>query len=59
MFAYEDAQIVLITFVEAFCLEYFSKDVLTDLIPSAFGILDYNDFTFRETRYELFGTKSN
>ena len=58
MFAYEDAQIVPITLVETFRLEYFSKDVLTDLIPSAFGILVYNDFTFREARYELFGTKS-
>ena len=29
-----------------------------NLFPCAFGILVYNDFTFRETRYELSGTKS-
>ena len=40
--------LVLIAFVESVCLEYFSQDVLTDLIPSAFGILVYNDFTSRE-----------
>ena len=39
--------LVLITFVESVCLEYFSQDVLTDLIRSAFGILVYNDFTSR------------
>ena len=49
---------VVITFVEAVHLEYFSKGVLTDLIPAAFEILVGNDFTSRETRYELFGTKS-
>ena len=52
-----NAKNVVITFVEAVRLEYFSKDVLTDLIPSAFGILVYNNFTSRETRYELSGTK--
>ena len=40
--------LVLITFVESVCLEYFSQAVLTDLIPSAFGLLVYNDFTSRE-----------
>ena len=63
-FAHQGAQIVLmeqpllLTFAEAVCLEYFSKDILTDLIPSAFGILVYNDFTSKETRNELPGTKS-
>ena len=52
-----NAKNVVITFVEAVHLEYFSKDVLTDLIPSAFGIDVYSDFMFRETRYELSGTK--
>ena len=51
-----NAKNVVITFVEAVRLEYFSKDVLTDFIPSALGILVYNDFTFRETRYELSAT---
>ena len=32
---------VVITFVEAVRLEYFSMDVLTNLIPLAFGILVY------------------
>ena len=53
-----NAKNVVITFVEAVYLEYFSKDVLTDLIPSAFKILVFNDFTSRKTRYELSGTKS-
>ena len=53
-----NAKNVVITFVEAVYLEYFSKDVLTDLIPSAFKIFVYNDFTSRKTRYELSGTKS-
>ena len=48
---------VVITFDEAVRLEYFSKDVLPDLIPSAFEILVYDDFTSRETTYELSGTK--
>ena len=48
---------VAITFVEAVRLKCFSKDILTDLILSAFGILVYNDFTSRETKYELSGTK--
>ena len=52
-----NAKKVVITFVEAVRLEYFSKNVLTYLIPSAFIILLYNDFTSRETRYELSGTK--
>ena len=52
-----NAKKVVITFVEAVRLEYFSKDVLTDLIPSAFIILLYNDFMSRETRHELPGTK--
>ena len=52
-----NAKNIVITFVKAVCLKYFSKDFLTDLIPSAFGILVYNDFTSRETRYELSGTK--
>ena len=52
-----NAKKVVITFVEAVRLEYFSKDVLTDLIPSAFIILLYNDFMSRETRHELSGTK--
>ena len=30
-----------------------------DLIPSVFGILVYNDFTSRGTRYELSRTKSS
>ena len=51
------AKNVVVTFVEAVRLEYFSKDVLKDLIPSAFGILVYNDFTCREATYELPGTK--
>ena len=53
-----NSQNVVITFVEAVRLEYFSNDVLTDLIPSALGILVYNHFTSRERRYELFGTES-
>ena len=54
-----NAKNIVITFVKAVCLKYFSKDFLTDLIPSAFGILVYNDFTSRETRvYEFSGTKS-
>ena len=53
-----NAKNIVITFAEVVCLESFSKEVLTDLIPSALGILLYNDFTSRETRYELFGTKS-
>ena len=52
-----NAKNIVITLVEAVRLEYFSKDVLTDLIPSAFGILVRNDFTSREIRYELSGTK--
>ena len=52
-----NAKNVVITFFETVPLEYFSKDVLIDLIPSAFEILVYNDFTSRETRYELSGTK--
>ena len=52
-----NAKNVVITFVEAVRLEYFSKDILTDFIPSEFGILVYNDFTSTETRYELSGTK--
>ena len=52
-----NAKNVVITFVEAVGLKYFSKDVLTDLIPSAFGMLVYNDFTCREARYESSGTK--
>ena len=52
-----NAKNVVITFVEAVRLEYFFKDILTGLIPSAFGILVYNDFPSRETRYELSGTK--
>ena len=53
-----NAKNVVITFVEAVRLEYFSKNVLTDLIPSEFGILVYNDFTSRETKCKLSGTKS-
>ena len=53
-----DAKNVVIRFLEVVRLEYFSKDVLTDFTPSAFGILIYNDFTSRETRYELSRTKS-
>ena len=53
-----NAKNVVITFVEAVRLDHFSKDVLTDLTPSAFGMLVYNDFTSRETRYELSGIKS-
>ena len=49
---------VVITSVDAARLKYFPKDASMDLIPSAFGVLVYNDFTSRETRYELFGTKS-
>ena len=52
-----NAKNVVITFVEAVRLEYFSEDILTDFIPSEFGILVYNDFTSTETRYELSGTK--
>ena len=53
------AKNVVITFVKVVRLEYFSKNSSTDLIPSKFGILVYNDFTFRETRCDLSGTKSN
>ena len=53
-----NAKNILITFVQAVYLNYFSKDVLTDLIPSVFGILVYNDFTSRETTYKLSGAKS-
>ena len=48
---------VVITFVEAVCLGYFSKYVLTDLIPSSLVILVYNDFTSRQKSYELSGPK--
>ena len=47
------AKNVVITFVEAVRLKSFSKDFLTDLILSSFGILMYNNFTSRETRYTL------
>ena len=53
-----NAKNVVITFVEAIRLEYFSENVLTDLIPSAFGILVYNNCTSRETRNELSGSNS-
>ena len=53
-----NAKNVVITFVEAVYLKYFSKDVLTDLIPSAFRILVYSNFRSRKPRYELSGTKS-
>ena len=53
-----NAKNVVSTFVEEICLEYFSEDLLVDLIPSAFGILVYNGFTSRERRYVLSGTKS-
>ena len=43
----------MITFVEAVCLEQFFKYVLTDSIHSPFGILVYNDFASRKTRYDL------
>ena len=49
---------IVITSAGAVHLENFSWDILTDLIPSAFAILVYNDFASRETRYELSGTKS-
>ena len=49
---------VVITFVKVFRLEYFSKDVLTDLITSTFEVLVYVEFTSRETRYKLTGTNS-
>ena len=52
------ARNVVVTFVEAVHLEQFSKDVLTDLIPSTFGMLVYKEFTSKETRQELTGTKS-
>ena len=38
-----NAKNVVTTFVEAVCLQCFSKYILTDLIPSAFGILVYNE----------------
>ena len=53
-----NAKKVVIAFVEAVLLEYFSKDVLVNLIPTAFGILMHNYVTSRETRYELSQTKS-
>ena len=53
-----NAQNDVIFFAEAVCLQYFSKNVLTDLIPSVFGTTMYNDLGFTETRYELSGTKS-
>lgn len=46
-----NAKKVVIIFVGAVHLEYFSKDDLTDLIPSSFGMLMHNDFTASETRY--------
>ena len=49
----------VITFVKVIRLEYFPKNSSTDLIPSGFGILVYNDFTSRETRCELSGTNSD
>ena len=39
---------IVITFIGAIRLEYFSKDVLTDLILSAFGILICNGFTSKK-----------
>ena len=53
-----NAKNVVISFVEAVCLEYFSNNVLTDLISSVFWTLMYNDIVSTETRYELSGTKS-
>ena len=53
-----NAKKVVIDFAEAVRLEYFSKDVLVNLISSAFGILAHNDVTSRKTKYELFETKS-
>ena len=46
-----NAKNVVSTFVEEICLEYFSEDLLVDLIPSAFGILVYNSFISREIRF--------
>ena len=48
-----NAKNVVIAFVEAVRLEYFSKYALANLIPSAFGILVYNDFRSREKGNEF------
>lgn len=46
---------VLITIVATVLLGNSSKDVLTDLMPSEFGTLAYNDFMYRDTKYDLSG----
>ena len=48
-----NAKNVVITFAEAIRLEYFIKHALANLIPSAFGILVYNDFRSGEKGYEF------
>ena len=49
---------MLITFIASTLLGKFSRDVLAALIPSAFGIIVYKDFTSRDTKYELSGIVS-
>ena len=49
---------VMITFVATVLLGKFSKDVLTALIPSDFGILVYKALQSRDTKCELSGILS-
>lgn len=43
---------VVITFVETALLGKVSKDVLTVVIPSEYGIVAYKDFNSRDNKYE-------
>ena len=44
---------VVITSVTTALFGKFSKDVLTVLISSEFGLLAYKDLTYRDTKYKL------
>ena len=46
---------VVITSVTIALFGKFSKDVLTVLISSEFGLLAYKDLTYRDTKYKLSG----
>ena len=52
-----NAKTEVYTFAEVVRSEYFSKDVLTDMISSALGILVYNEFKSKKTRHRMSGTK--
>ena len=53
-----EAKNVVITFIATVRFGWLSRDFLTAFIPSAFGMLVYNDFTSRDARWELSGTNS-